>query len=148
MFRKLLGSALLVAFFSTLAGAVEPVKWHTDPAAAREAAKSSGLPILVFVTSSACPYCVKLKDETLSDANIIAHIEQHFVPLRVDRGTQPALEQKLRVTSYPTLVILDSTDAELHRQVGFLGAGPLSQSLRRIEVEWLAAHPRPGTSLK
>lgn len=148
MFRKLLGSALLVSLFAATSQAAEAVKWHTDPAAAREAAKASGQPILVFVTSSACPYCVKLKDETLSDANIIAHIETHFTALRVDRGTQPALEQKLRVSSYPTLVILNADDSELHRQVGFISAGPLSQSLRKIEVEWLAAHPRPGTTRK
>lgn len=137
-----------VAFVTASVQAEETIAWLTDPAAARAAAQETGRPVLVFVTSSHCHYCVKLKQETFRDANIIAHVNEHFVPLQIDRGAQPALEQKLRVNSYPTVVILDAKDAEIHRSVGFVAANPLSQTFRKIEVEWLAAHPRPGTTVK
>lgn len=126
----------------------ETIAWRTDLEAARTESLESNRPLLLFVTSSRCPYCVKMENETFRNPTVIAELNQHFVPIQIERGTQPELERKIVVQLYPTIVIIDDVGVELRRMKGFVAAPAFVQSLKKIEAEWLAARPRPGTTVK
>lgn len=143
---------LTVAYFLTLCAstvfAADGVAWQTDLDAARAESQKSNRPLMLFITSANCPYCVKMSHETFRNAAVIAELNEHFVPVQIDRGMHPALERKLAVRLYPTIVIVDDADVEVRRMVGFTAAPSFTATLKKIEAEWLAARPRPGTTVK
>lgn len=144
--------AFVVASFLSLCAsaalAADGVAWRTDLDAARAESQQSNRPLMLFVTSSHCPYCVKMQNETFRNAAVIAELNEHFIPVQIDRGTQPTLERKLGVRLYPTIVIVDDADVEVRRLTGFTASGAFVATLQKVSAEWLAARPVPGTSVK
>ncbi|MCE9605436.1 MAG: DUF255 domain-containing protein [Planctomycetia bacterium] len=121
----------------TAAAAVAaPVAWQTNVEEACRLARQNNLPVLVFVTSAQCPYCVKMKDQTFRTATVVQELGAKFVPLRVERGSSPALERQLGVKSYPTTVVLRSDKVEVARMAGFIPAPQFLGNLKKVEAQW------------
>ncbi len=61
-------------------------RWHPESfAKAAEAEKA----VFLFVTHAGCDWCVRMEQESFSDAEIAGVIERDFVPLRVDSYERP-----------------------------------------------------------
>ena len=77
-----------------LAAAEQPaVVWHHDVKTAWQSTQQQNRPLLVFVTSSHCLYCTKMKQGTYANATVAATINRSFVPLVLDgEAPLPAAE--------------------------------------------------------
>jgi thioredoxin-related protein len=84
--------------------------WRSDAHAAWKASQASGRPMLFYVTSAHCPYCVMMEQKTLSDPAVQAMLRASFEPARVYADRQPQVAQNLRVHAYPTTVIVDANN--------------------------------------
>ncbi len=122
-----LGLASLTCF--SLAGAAAPgdeIPAATDLVHEAAASRSRQLPILIFFTSSACPYCERVKQEFLlpmqrnpeyEDKVIMRQIEYQSRSRLVDfsgKATTAAKfsrQQKVRLT--PTIKLFDAEGREL-----------------------------------
>ena len=76
-------SFVLLAMFQT-SGSAADVKWNNDLKTAAAESQKTGKPILITLTASWCHYCHKLLDETLADQNVIAQVNEYFVPVVLD----------------------------------------------------------------
>ncbi len=141
--RLLATCALIIGTANAVRGADE-IAWHTDVAEAVAAAGEKDLPLLVYVTSSHCPYCVKMKNQTLSNATLAAEVNRGFVALIVSRGTAPELERRIAVRAYPTTLILRPDESELGRVTGYVSPAQLTGSLQRFSALHLAARTTPA----
>ncbi len=69
-------------------------------------------------------------------AEVAREIGANFIPLRIERGSHPALERQLAIKSYPTMVVLRSDKAEVGRMAGFIQAPQFIGNLKKIESQW------------
>jgi uncharacterized protein YyaL (SSP411 family) len=78
-----------------------PVDWHpwSDEAFAR--AKKENKPIFLSIGYSTCHWCHVMERESFEDPAIAAILNQHFIPIKVDRESHPDVDQV-----YMTAVIL------------------------------------------
>lgn len=135
-----------VAALSPTARAGGPFGWQTNVDEACRLARKHNLPVLVFVTSSHCPYCTKMKEQTFRTAAVIHEVDANFVPLKIERGSAPALERHLNIKSYPTTIVLRSDKAEMARMAGFIQAPQFLGNLKKIEAQWpVMSAARPTT---
>ena len=141
---RLLAACALIFSATSLARAADEIAWHTDVAEAVAVAKEKDLPLLVYVTSSHCPYCVKMKNQTLSNAALSAEVNLGFVPLTISRGSAPDLERRIAVRAYPTTLILRPDESEMGRVTGYVAPAQLSGSLQRFSALHLAAKTTPA----
>jgi hypothetical protein len=93
--------------------------WHRSLEEARTVAERDGRPILVFVTFSGHrDEDVRLRSEVFSDPSFIQFSRKHLVLVEVDfsprgassvekRQAHRRLAQNLKVSTFPTLVLLD-----------------------------------------
>ena len=146
--RALTIALTLTAAFASSAIAGDAIAWHNNLDAARKASRESGKPLLLYITSSHCAFCVKMQNETFRNPAVIAEVNSHFVPVMVDREAQTAIERNLSVRSYPTTSILDEETTELKRIGGYVAPTSFVQTLKTFQGEWIATHPRPGTIVK
>lgn len=119
--------------------AADAVAWHTDFATAVADAEARDLPLLVYLTSSHCAYCVKMKAQTLAHPSVVAAVGEKYAALTVARGTAPELERRLNVRAYPTTVVLEADQTELGRITGFVAPQQLTAALARLEAQHVAS---------
>ncbi|MFT4889598.1 MAG: hypothetical protein ACI9YT_000508 [Halobacteriales archaeon] len=70
-----------------------PVNWQPWDEAALAAARERDVPIFLSVGYSACHWCHVMEDESFEDDRIAELLNEHFVPVKVDREERPDLDR-------------------------------------------------------
>lgn len=123
--RKVL---MLVATLFLISGCSNTTKndsfWTNDYAKAVEQAQKEEKNIIVIVTRDVCPWCKKLKEETLSDERVATLIKENFIPVYLEAPRDIATIEKhgLRSKAVPATILLDTKAREFGRLEGFMNA--------------------------
>jgi len=70
----------------------DPVNWQPWDDAAFEAARERDVPVFLSIGYSACHWCHVMQEESFQDASIAATLNDHFVPVKVDREERPDVD--------------------------------------------------------
>jgi uncharacterized protein YyaL (SSP411 family) len=73
--------------------AENPVDWHPWGPEALELAAAEDKPILLSIGYSACHWCHVMERESFEDEAIAALMNEHFVPVKVDREERPDIDE-------------------------------------------------------
>jgi len=69
-----------------------PVDWHPWGDEAFALARESGRPVLLSVGYATCHWCHVMEHESFEDLEIAAYINEHYVPIKVDREERPDVD--------------------------------------------------------
>src|SRR3954468_482667 len=69
-----------------------PVDWHPWGDEALTRARDEDKPILVSIGYSSCHWCHVMEHESFEDAGVAAYMNEHFVPIKVDREERPDVD--------------------------------------------------------
>ncbi|MFL5371055.1 MAG: thioredoxin domain-containing protein, partial [Myxococcales bacterium] len=69
-----------------------PVDWYAWGPEALERARETDRPILLSVGYSACHWCHVMERESFEDPDTAAYMNEHFVPIKVDREERPDVD--------------------------------------------------------
>lgn len=69
-----------------------PVDWYAWGKEALDRAKAEDKPIFLSIGYSACHWCHVMERESFEDPEIAAFLNEHFVPIKVDREERPDLD--------------------------------------------------------
>ncbi len=72
--------------------AENPVDWFPWGTEALDRAKQANLPIFLSIGYAACHWCHVMAHESFEDPRVAGFINQHFVPVKVDREERPDLD--------------------------------------------------------
>jgi len=72
----------------------QPVDWHPWGPEAFEKARSEGKPILLDIGAVWCHWCHVMDGESYEDADTARLINEHFVPVKVDRDERPDVDAR------------------------------------------------------
>lgn len=124
-------------------------EWLDDFDTAQSRALSEGKAILInFTGSDWCPWCKRLDEETLSNADFIRQASKRFILMVVDspadksilspraQKINPSIVRRFNISGFPTLVITDAQGSEITRLSGYVEGGPsaLLGKLDRIQI--------------
>jgi uncharacterized protein YyaL (SSP411 family) len=70
-----------------------PVDWYPWGPEALEKSKAENKPIFLSIGYSACHWCHVMEHESFESEQIAAVLNEHFVPIKVDREERPDLDQ-------------------------------------------------------
>lgn len=108
------------------------IDWQPNYEAAVQAAVAANKPILLELYMDTCGHCARLHKETLTDDQVIAAVNDRFVPVRVEGRSRLDLVKKFDVKGAPTTLILSPQEEERHRFVGFQTPAEYLQELGKI----------------
>jgi len=94
--------------------------YGTNYKKALEKAKKAGKPLMLFMTTSYCPWCRKLENRILSQKDIDKTVKEKYIPitLNLDKDSYPEPFAKTRFT--PIIYIVNSTTEQIeHKFVGY-----------------------------
>jgi uncharacterized protein YyaL (SSP411 family) len=69
-----------------------PVAWHPWGEDALVRAREEDKPILVSIGYSSCHWCHVMERESFEDAEVAEYMNEHFVPIKVDREERPDVD--------------------------------------------------------
>jgi uncharacterized protein YyaL (SSP411 family) len=69
-----------------------PVNWHPWGDEAFEEARRTGRPVFLSVGYSTCHWCHVMEEESFEDEEIARFLNEHFVPVKVDREERPDVD--------------------------------------------------------
>lgn len=72
--------------------AYNPVDWHPWGPEALEKAEREGKLLIVSVGYAACHWCHVMEHESFEDSTVAAIMNEHFVPIKVDREERPDVD--------------------------------------------------------
>jgi len=116
MLSIILGTVLIAN--ANLASAAS-IPWQSYSNNAFTKAKAQNKRVLVYVGSASCHWCAKMNSETFHSPTIIKIISKKFIPVAVDMVSDPSISYKYGVRGTPTFIILDSSNEEISRLVGY-----------------------------
>jgi uncharacterized protein YyaL (SSP411 family) len=70
-----------------------PVDWYPWGPEALAKSKAEEKPIFLSIGYSACHWCHVMEHESFENESIAAYVNEHFVPIKVDREERPDLDQ-------------------------------------------------------
>jgi len=73
----------------------DPVAWQEWNAAAVARARADGKLLYVSIGYFSCHWCHVMQRESYQNAGIARFLNEHFIPVKVDRELEPALDQRL-----------------------------------------------------
>jgi thioredoxin-related protein len=132
--KHLIRVVTILLIFSTSAFAQEgKINWKITWDGAVKAATESSRPILMLFTNPRrCPPCRQLEASTLKNADVVAFINDKFVPLLLVTNTKEsqALAMEFNIRGIPTFIVADSGKNEIARIVGYRSPVQLIENLR------------------
>jgi uncharacterized protein len=69
-----------------------PVDWRPWGAEALAEARERDVPLIVSIGYSACHWCHVMERESFEDSEVAAYMNEHFVPVKVDREERPDVD--------------------------------------------------------
>jgi tetratricopeptide (TPR) repeat protein len=104
---------------------IERIRWLYNLEEAKSFAVLKNKDIFVFVNADWCPHCIRTIDYVFTNPHVIDTINDKFVPVELDDARDPELLKSLGIRAFPTFLMLDASQAEIIRLVGYQGASKL-----------------------
>src|SRR5262245_31228866 len=143
---------VLAQMFVLAPGVVQaaPIVWKCNYREALEESAARRLPVLVAIGARWCRHCRKMQAETFCNPAVAERIADHFVPLLIDADQQGELVEKLKVSAFPTVLIISPERMIIGRYSGFQSAAQLNARLATYQAlpfrrsSFRTAPPRPA----
>ncbi|RLI78924.1 hypothetical protein DRP05_05550 [Archaeoglobales archaeon] len=87
-------------------------------------------PMLIFISSPTCPFCLKMREDILSDSEVKEYINTNFVPVYIDVSKE---KPPFNVFSYPTFVVFYNGKV-IDSWAGYAGKELFLKKLKSVKV--------------
>ena len=104
----------------------------TDVDKAREKAKATGKYVLVKVGAEWCSPCKMMQNTTWPDPSVIKKLAG-YVPVALDESAHATQVDKLKISAFPTVVVLTPDGKEVTRSEGYLTAAAMERFLTAMD---------------
>ena len=97
--------------------AADSLRWRTDLKTAIGEAQQDNKLVLLHFWDYQCPPCRRLEKNVFPRKDVAQAIEAHFIPVKINITDAPRLRRQYRIRRWPTDIILNADQQQLHRDV-------------------------------
>jgi uncharacterized protein len=120
------------------------VMWQPWGSAAFARARHERKPVLLAIATSWCGSCYEMDRTSYADPDVIALINDRFIPVRVDADDRPDISERYSLGGWPTTAFL-TADGEILTGDTFVPVDRLRAILTRVAEAYSAQPDRKST---
>jgi len=124
--------------FSPRPNRAHEIEWRPWGEPAFAEAHKLGRPILLSLSAVWCHWCHVMDETSYSDPRVIAAVNEHFVPIRVDNDRHPDVNRRYNMGGWPTTAFLAASGDPITGAT-YMPPEQLLQALQRV-TEFFAAN--------
>ena len=109
------------------------LRWESDISVAMARAEREQRPLFLHFVGHDCQPAVQMANEVFVQPSVIAHLNAHFVMVRINASENPVLAQKFEVKSIPTDLILKPNGLLIYRRTGGISVERFSEFLAFLQ---------------
>jgi uncharacterized protein YyaL (SSP411 family) len=119
--------------FSPRPNRAAEIRWRPWGEPAFEEARRLGRPILLSLSAVWCHWCHVMDETSYSDPRVIAAVNEHFIPIRVDNDRQPDVNRRYNMGGWPTTAFLAGS-GDVLTGATYLPPDQMLESLARVKA--------------
>ena len=119
--------------FSPRPNRAAEIRWRPWGEPAFAEARRLGRPVLLSLSAVWCHWCHVMDETSYSDPRVIAAVNEHFVPVRVDNDRHPDVNRRYNMGGWPTTAFLAPSGDVLTGST-YLPPEQLLESLARVKA--------------
>ena len=108
------------------------IQWRTWEAAAFAEAREKNKPMLINVGYEGCTACRFMNTNTFTNADVIAFMNAHYIPVQVDSEARPEIGERYSDWAWPATAFLKPDGSQIFAIRGSRRAGPFLALLQRV----------------
>jgi uncharacterized protein YyaL (SSP411 family) len=120
------------------------VEWREWGEAAFDLAGRTGNPVLLSLVTPWSEECEEMDETTYAEPRIAAHVNDGFVPVRVDADRRPRVRERYNMGGFPSTVFL-TPDGEVIAGATLLGVEGFRGILDSVREAWDSRGERAGS---
>ena len=118
-----------------------PITWYEWDEESFELADTLELPVMLYITAPWCEPCHLMEETTLADPDVVAAINDDFIPIMVDADKRPDVDSRYNKGGWPTTAFLNA-DGEVLESHNFLTAEQMMSAFAASRPGMLARRRR------
>lgn len=126
---------LLLGSMAPASPAKDIIQWQDWSEASFIKAKQENKLVLLNLEAVWCHWCHVMDQETYSDPEVAALINQHFVPIKVDHDARPDLANQYRDFGWPATIFLNASGKDLVKRSGYMAPENFSRLLNAVVAD-------------
>ncbi|MGB0723319.1 MAG: DUF255 domain-containing protein, partial [Gammaproteobacteria bacterium] len=111
------------------------IEWQSFGPAAFEQARRENKLVLLDLVAVWCHWCHVMEAKTYSDPDVVAYIEEHFVPVQADHDARPDLAERYRKWGWPATVVLDASGTDVVKRAGYIAPEPMLRLMAAVRAD-------------
>ena len=119
--------------FSPRPNRAAEIRWRPWGEPAFAEARRLGRPVLLSLSAVWCHWCHVMDETSYSDPRVIAAVNEHFVPVRVDNDRHPDVNRRYNMGGWPTTAFLAASGDVLTGGT-YLPPDQMLESLARVKA--------------
>jgi len=117
--------------FSPRPNRAREIEWRPWGEPAFAEARRLSRPILLSLSAVWCHWCHVMDETSYSDPRVIATVNEHFVPIRVDNDRHPDVNRRYNMGGWPTTAFL-AAGGDIITGATYMPAEEMLQALERV----------------
>jgi uncharacterized protein len=123
-----------------------PITWYDWEEESFELAETLELPVLLYVTAPWCEPCHLMERTTLADVDVVATINDNFIPIMVDSDKRPDVDSRYNKGGWPTTAFL-TAGGDVLESHNFLTSQEMLGVLQRIKARFAGEQAIPSPTI-
>lgn len=112
-----------------------PITWYDWDEDTFDLADTLELPVMLYITAPWCEPCHLMEETTLADPDVVAAINDGFLPILVDADKRPDVDDRYNRGGWPTTAFLDA-NGEVLESHNFLTTEEMMAVLQRVKARF------------
>jgi uncharacterized protein YyaL (SSP411 family) len=121
--------------FSPRPNRAHEINWREWGEEAFGEARQAGKPVLLSLSAVWCHWCHVMDETSYSDPAVIAYINEHFIPVRVDNDQRPDVNARYNMGGWPTTAFL-SPDGEILAGATYIPPEQMKEAMPKVFTYW------------
>ena len=123
-----------------------PITWYEWHEESFELAETLDLPVMLYITAPWCEPCHLMEETTLADPDVVATLNDDFIPILVDADKRPDVDSRYNRGGWPTTAFLNA-EGEVLESHNFLTAEQMLMALQRVKARYAGEEAAPAPTI-